>query len=398
MRPSRPEMPPRETPPVVVPPAYAERVAPRPGRRFPFMTALIALVVVAVCGGVLYAFAGAKVTVTPHSADASVASDFSATAGQGDLSFQVVTVEKTATVNVPAESTVTANDPAQGTITISNKQAVAQPLIKNTRFETPDGLIFRIHDSVTIPAGGSITANVTADSPGDKYNVGPTTFTVPGLKGSKAYDLVTAASNAPMTGGFVGQRASASDATKQKQLATIQTTLDADLAKDLAAKIPQGYVLVPGASFTSYTPVPDATGPNNTVTIGEKGTVIAALLPSDALARAIAFKSIGTYGGQPVSLPNVQGLKLTPALPSLAPDATQFDFNLTGTTTVLWTVDPAKIAGAVAGKNRGSAEVALQSFPEVDKATLVLRPFWATTFPGDPAKIKVVVNQPQAAK
>jgi hypothetical protein len=368
------------------------------GGGFPYGTALIALLVVVACGFALYMFAGAKVTVTPVANPTTITADLSATAGQGTLPFQVVTVQKTATANVPAESTQNVSDPASGTITITNKQATPQALIKNTRFAAANGLVFRIHDSVTIPPGGSIQATVYADEAGDKYNIAPTTFTVPGLKGGKAYDLVTAQSTAAMTGGFVGQRPSVSQDTKDKQYATIQAKLTTDLQKDLAAKIPAGYVLVPGASVTTFTPQNDAAGASGTVTLADQGTVTAVIFPADALASAIAYKSVGTYGGQPVTLKDVQGLTVKPAQPSIAPDAPQFDFSISGSTTIIWKVDPAKIAGAVAGKSRTAAEIALKSFPEVDKATLVLRPFWAGHFPADPAKIKVTVNQPASGK
>ncbi|MDB5195253.1 MAG: hypothetical protein JWO84_437 [Parcubacteria group bacterium] len=403
MRPAAPAPvsppPPHEAPLQPVPPmSKPPRRRFRSGSRFPFATALIALVVIAACAGVLYAFAGAKVTITPVTNLATIQSDMTATAGQGDLPFQQITVDKTMSTNVPAESTVTAADPASGKITITNTQTAPQALIKNTRFQSANGLIFRIRDSVSIPAGGSLVATVYADEAGDKYNLAPTTFTIPGLKGSKSFDQVSAKSVAAMTGGFSGSRPSVSQATKDKQYADIQAKLAADLAKDLTAKMPAGYVLVPGASFTSYSPGTDAAGASGTVTLSETGNITAVVFPADALARAIAFKSVGTYGGQPVTLKDVSGLALKPTLPTLAPDAQTFDFNLAGNTTIVWQIDPAKIAAAVAGKTRASAEIALKSFPEVDKGTLLLRPFWASNFPGDPAKIKVILTNVPASK
>jgi hypothetical protein len=392
--PQAPEPPLQPVPPMSKPPRRRFRAS----GGFPFGTALIALVVIAVCAGVLYAFSGAKVTIAPVTNVANIQSDMSATQGQGDLPFQIITVDSTATANVPAESTVTAADPASGKITITNRQTTAQALIKNTRFQSASGLVFRIRDSVSIPAGASITATVYADEAGDKYNIGPTTFTVPGLQGSKSYTQVTAKSDAPMTGGFSGTRPSVSQATKDTQYAGIQTKITADLQKALATKMPAGYVLVPGASFTTFTPGSDTAGASGTVTLSETGNFVAVVFPADALARAIAFKSVGTYGGQPVTVQDVSGLTAKPALPSIAPDAQTFDFNLAGTATIIWQVDPAKIAAAVAGKTRDSAKIALESFPEVGKATLVLRPFWSTHFPGDPAKIKVTVTQPGGSK
>lgn len=381
-----PQMPPR---PLSDRPSKPPR-APRSGKGFPYGTALVALIVVAGAIAALYYFSGAKVIVTPESKSASITADFTATAGSGDLPFEVISVEKTASQSVPAESTETVNDPASGKITINNAQAAPQTLIKNTRFETPAGLIFRIHDSVSIPAGGSIVATVYADVGGADYNIGATTFTVPGLKGSSAFDQVTAKSDAAMTGGFSGTRASVSQGTRDAQNATNQASLEKNLVADITTKIPAGYVLIPGSTFATYEPQPDTEADDGKVNVNEKGTMAAVVFPEEALGKAIAYKVIGTYNGESVTLPDVSALKLTPAV-NIAPAAgeTTFAFSLAGTANVVWKIDTAKIAGAVAGKTKDSAQAILLGFPEISSIKLVLRPFWASTFPQDPAKITV---------
>jgi hypothetical protein len=391
---SPPPMPPR---PLSDRPSKPPR-APRSGKGFPYGTALVALLVIA--GGVaaLYYFSGAKVVVTPESNTSSVSSDFTATAGSGDLPFEVVTDQKTASQAVAAESTETVNDPASGTIVISNTQASPQTLIKNTRFQTPAGLIFRIHDAVTIPAGGNVTATAYADVGGDTYNVGPTTFSVPGLKGSKAFDQVTAKSSAAMTGGFSGTRATVSQATRDQQNAANQSTLQSTLAADIKTKIPAGYILIPGATFVTYAPQTDTAADGGKVNVNEQGTMTAVVFPEAALTKAIAYKVVGTYSGQEVTMPDVSGLKLVPTVATAPVNGeTTFAFTLNGTANIVWKIDMAKVAAAVAGKTRDSAQVALSGFPEVNKAVLVLRPFWATTFPQDPAKITVTATNATAS-
>lgn len=400
MHTERPQAPaPRTLEEAVVPKVHVyEPAVIAPKKRFPIGTALVALIVVAGCGAVLYSFSGAKVVITPVTAEATVTADLDAMASAGDLTFQTITVDKVATVDVASEGTITSNDAAQGSITITNQQTTSQALIKNTRFATPTGLVFRIHDSVSIPATGSLQVPVYADEPGDKYNIAPTTFTIPGLKGNKAFDLVTAKSIAPMAGGFSGTRPSVAQGSKDKQYASMQAQLTTELQKQLATKVPVGFVLIPGASFPSYTPQPDAASGKDKVTLAEKGTITAVVFPSEGLARAVAFKAIGTYDGSPLTFASVDKLLIKPVETTLAPDATDFKFNISGNSTLVWKVDPQKIAGAVSGKSRDSAEVALKSFLEVDKATLVLRPFWSSTFPSDPKKIQVVVNAPGSSK
>lgn len=394
--PRAPEAPMTPTPPP--PPPQAPMRAPRPRAKFPYGTALIALIVVALSAATLYAFSGAKVEVTPATNDVYIAGDFTATASGGELPFEVVTIEKTAVKSVPAESTEEKNDPASGTITIYNTQSSAQPLIKNTRFQTKEGLIFRIRESVTVPAGaanapGTVNVTVYADEGGDRYNVGPSDFTVPGLSGSAAFSQVYAKSTGPMAGGFSGTRPTVSESTIEAQTTALQTELQNQLTEEAKTKIPEGYILVPGAYTITYEPQPDTPGQGNNVDVKMKGTMTAVVFPNQALAKAVAYQVVGTYSGQPVELQKTDALKITPASSDSPVAAQTYAFNLTGNARVVWKIDEARIAGAVAGKTRDGAQVVLSGFPEVDKALLVLRPFWSSSFPQDPDKIKVSVKE-----
>jgi hypothetical protein len=76
------------------------------------------------------------------------------------------------------------------------------------------------------------------------------------------------------------------------------------------------------------------------------------------------------------------------------PSATSFSFTLSGTASLIYTIDSTRIAAAVSGKTRSAAEVALTNYPEVKRAVIVLRPFWRQTFPQDPSTISIVVVNP----
>ncbi len=105
---------------------------------------------------------------------------------------------------------------AIGTVIVKNKHwDNDQPLVVGTRFETADGKIFRAKDGFVVPArrvengeviAGEARVEVIADEPGRAYNIEPTNFTLPGLRGVSSYDNVSATSEEAMIGGAIGER------------------------------------------------------------------------------------------------------------------------------------------------------------------------------------------------
>lgn len=372
----------------------------RPRSRFPFTTIIIAgIIIVAAIGGLFY-FSGAKVEVTPTTVSTAVQSSFTATQGSGDLPFVVVSVQKVATQSVTGSGTKLVNTNASGTITVYNTQSKTQKLIANTRFATTAGLVFRIHSALSIPAGtvskpGSVQVTVYANQPGATYNVGSTSFTLPGFAGTAQASEVYAQSSAPMTGGASGQVPIITPAIDSATQSALTTALAPELTAALETQVPEGYVILTGAATTTYQELtPELSATTGKVDVKEQGTISAVAFPNAALAKAISASVPGLgYNGEPVTLSSTDGLAI--ALPGI-PDASKptVSFTLSGTAALVYTVNPTRIASAVAGKTRSAAEVALSNYPEVKRAVLVLRPFWRGSFPEDPASITVVVDQP----
>ncbi len=76
-------------------------------------------------------------------------------------------MEKTRSFSVEAQES-----PAEkygGTMIIYNKKSEDQDLVKNTRFESSNGKIFRTQEGLTIPPGQSIKAYVMAEEIGEEY-------------------------------------------------------------------------------------------------------------------------------------------------------------------------------------------------------------------------------------
>lgn len=118
-----------------------------------------------------------------------------------DITFTVATTGKSGGVNQKARGTV---------IIYNNHSADPQPLVATTRLETEDGKLFRLVSGVTVPGmtnkdgkkeAGVIEAEVIADQTGEEYNIGASTFRIPGFKGSPKYDSFSAKSVKTMAGG-----------------------------------------------------------------------------------------------------------------------------------------------------------------------------------------------------
>jgi hypothetical protein len=365
--------------------------------RFPFGTLIIVVLIIVASVGALFYFSSAKVQITPNSVSVAVQNSFTASQSSGMLPFEIVTAQKVASQSVVSSGTQEIDSPATGTIVIYNTQKTSQRLITNTRFATADGLIFRIHSAVTIPGGsstnpGSVSAKVYADQNGSSYNVGPTSFTIPGFAGTPQESEVYAESTTAMTGGSSGMVPIVDPTVENNAESALVTTLGPDLASSIQTQVPSGYVLLPGAATTTYAelaPAPSQT--TGMVDIQEQGTVTAVVFPNAALASAIASSTPALdYHGEPLTLSSTNSLSLQSAgIPSS--NTQSFSFTLSGTAPLVYTVDPVRIAAAVAGETRSAAEVALTNYPEIKQAIITLRPFWRQTFPQDPGSISVTV-------
>ena len=87
-----------------------------------------------------------------------------------------------------------------GVVTLHNETDRNQPLVATTRLLTPDGVLFRIKESVNVPARATVTATAEADEEGAEGEIGPSRFTIPGLSPS-LQAAIYATSDSPMVRG-----------------------------------------------------------------------------------------------------------------------------------------------------------------------------------------------------
>lgn len=116
----------------------------------------------------------------------------------------------------PATGRETVESRARGELIVVNAfSSASQPLVASTRFVSPEGKVFRLDRAVTVPGaqvvGGTvepsqIRVSVTADEPGEEYNIGPSIrWRIPGFEGTPRYEGFYANAPERMEGGFVGE-------------------------------------------------------------------------------------------------------------------------------------------------------------------------------------------------
>lgn len=302
---------------------------------------------------------------------------------------------------VPATGSVDAQDRASGTIVVSNiYSAKAQRLITNTRFESKDGKVYRIHTPITVPGytirdgkkvAGTVEAQVYADQPGPSYNTDSATFTLPGLKGSQQYTQITAATKGALSGGFIGKRATVEKSVRDQAVADIKAEIERTLREKVAAAAPPGSTIFPDAISVRYTEAPDQASDQN-ATIAIDGTAVAPAFPGDGLAQALATQA-AIAPDAPLMLMNLSELEYAEVAGAQVAQGGPLSFTLSGTAQLRAVFNEKKFADDLAGTTKAEAQKVRATYSGITgDTTITVRPFWLSTLPKNPERIAVVVT------
>lgn len=280
---------------------------------------------------------------------------------------------------------------ASGRIKIMNShKETSQELIKNTRFQTPKGLIYRIKDSVVVPGytlsgstivPGTLEVEVFADSAGEEYNTSNTQFTIPGFSGREQFDKITANTVGDINGGFVGVRKVVSEDAK----AQAEKELESDLKSQIESTQNQSteYVLIPDISTLTYGVLQDkADGDSITLT-----------LSATVDGYSFVKKELYSFIGQNTIL----GAKTTEQFAlddsTIAYVIKDTGVEISGSTIFTWVTDIEQLKKDFAGKKRSEAAKIIATYTSLEKSEAKLSPFWKTKFPSDSSKIQVILSE-----
>jgi hypothetical protein len=196
-----------------------------------------------------------------------------------------------------------------------------------------------------------------------------------------------------MSGGFEGERFLLDENELELKKQELQQELRASLLERLKTERPVGFIVYENAAAFSFETQPSTTYGDSLATIKERALLHVPLFKEDEFSAHIAKSTIAGYEGEPVELPDPQTLSFsyvsaTATVSDLSKEIV-LPFNLKGTTRIVWSFDDEKLRKDLLGLSKTALEPMLQSYPAIDRAEAVIRPFWAQSFPETPDGILV---------
>lgn len=325
----------------------------------------------------------------------------------GEFQFEIMTLQKKMSKQLEATETKNLQVKAKGKIIVYNNfNSVPQKFIKNTRFESENGLIYKIPESIVVPgktivAGkqvpGSIETDIFADESGDKYNIKEAdikniTFKVVGLKGDRKYDYFYGRAKSGIIGGVSGLVKKVAEKTYEDALSELKAGLKSDLIKQAYSEKPESSVLLDNAFYIDFSSLPDNALGNDKIEITESATFYGIIFDKAKLSAYIASKKISNFDGTPVDLVFGDNIKINIINNSkLKPwESDSLSLNLKGETVIVWKYDRSSIQKSIAGYSKNDLNKFKLSHPEFSDVSFIVRPFWRRSLPTNPNKIKIV--------
>lgn len=371
-----------------------------------FILSLVVFVVIVGSAVGLSALLGkTELTIYPEFRDPNVSAEFTAfpTPSANNLSYEIMTLEATSESQVQASGKIDIEEQATGVLEISKSTPGAERLIKNTRFRSPEGLIFRIQESVVVPGAvggnpGTIQAEVFADEVGDAYNLpAGTTFDIPGFQEggfTELYKAISATNPQPTTGGFAGPQFQIDDSELSTARQALQLELRDQLLEQIDSNRPAGTIAFKNAVAITYNQLPSVEYGQDLVTIREQAVLQIPLFRADEFGTFIAKETVATYDGGAVRVedPTVLIFDYSSATTSnsVIANAESLTFRLTGKPRLIWEYDGDKLRTDLAGLPKTAIDNAITAYPGIEAARISVTPFWRQSFPEDPEEIILI--------
>lgn len=371
---------------------------------------ILGVISVVLLGIIIYVSTGsAKIDITPHkqSLDIKLKVSSSDKFSSVDVRLnkipgQLFNIEKNATQNFSTTGEKEVAQKARGKITVFNEYGTTpQVLIATTRFQTPDGLVFRTLKGITVPGTkvengkiipGSISVEVIADKPGNSYNILASKFNIPAFNersDAGRYEKIFGRSGEIMKGGAIGKAKVVTDT----DFNTAKQTLSDQVTKDIEdyLKTQTSGLKVVNASTIKLS------GEESTAKIDEAANSF--MMAMSGSIKTVGFKEDDLKSLIKQSIDETENLttiseKLTTSYDNIIFDEISntltFVVNVKGSGYAK--IDADKIKTELFGKNEKEIKDYFKGAIGVESARVILSPFWVRRIPKDKERTMLQIN------
>lgn len=381
---------------------------PRRGFRWSGLIIFAVIICFVLIGGFAVSKTIAKVTlkIEPKQQELDISTVNNATReGAEGLKFVLAeSANEVQTESVTVTGTENVSIKASGRIVILNDYGPdSQQLVKNTRFQAPNGNIYRIAEPVTIPGThkneqgetepGQLEVTVYADKAGVEHNLDLVDFTIPGFAKTAKFEKITAKSKTPISGGFVGTRPKVSEEDKTRIEEAMSEQLKSKAIEKLKQQVPEDYILFDDAVLSRFSmEIGTSTESDSSkVAVTGKITAIGLLFNREELSRFLAKSLPDWQTDEDIEISNLEELNFTLLdKENLNPDSlTSISFELKGKGKFVWQFDEEVLKTELQKTESGDYNKIFANYPQIQKATIVFRPPWIRSIPKNKDKIVV---------
>lgn len=319
-----------------------------------------------------------------------------------DLPGEMISAKRNLEKELTSTSTIKVLEKAKGNLTIFNSFGTApQTLVATTRFETPEGVIFRLNEKITVPGAkkaadgslipGQITAAVTADKAGPDGNLPPVKiWRIPGFKGTPRYEKFYAESASAMTGGFEGERAAPSESEVAEVKKNLAAELENSLRGESSVLMSDNFTLLPGAEQfrLAREEVDYNASDTSKFSIFAEGELRSLVFETEMLKSALT--EISAERLEDIGPLEIRDFSVGYTEPQVDWSAGSMVFRATGTIVFEEKTDKASLPERLRGLNEEEIKKVLFDWPGLDRVSVGFWPFWVRSMPADASKIEVI--------
>jgi cytoskeletal protein RodZ len=373
------------------------------GKSHMFLHLVIFAVVLILSFTIVNAFSKVTIDVAPKKADLANQNlkvsilTIDQLENDSQLGYRKLEFSKTLDQEVSATGEEFIKDKAKGTITLFNEySSETQKFIKNTRFRTPDGKIYRTPVSIEVPGykkdgdkiiPGQVDVEVAADDFGLTYNkpVG-TTFDIPAFEKQDSYEYFYAKAKTELAGGFDGIKKIVLDSEKQQVEATLKNNIIEALKNEIKNQIPNNLlVFYTDADFKFTNSKQEDL--EDRVKLSIQGNVEIITIDKGQLSSNVALNNLNDYrADESIMIKNLDQIDMT-----LENEGGVYSLYLNGDLQFVWQNDINKLAKDVAGKHKNELKEIVPNFRGIETVGTDFFPIWNNTFPKNVDRI--FINQ-----